>query len=203
MLAEPLPKSTDMRISKKMECGYIIRRWIIDKWSHLKNQDIVCLVSQVGLLLIMRGLGCSGDASSGVCKWLRMKCAAGQGLRMPADELNLFGRVDCGSVTSLRNRRSCGNVVRLIMGSEAMVTSEEMRSSEAMRILRRMDSFRNDEYPRRRTILKQGCHTQGQTFRCRNEIQSMTSEVGMVSTYYRNHHLQVETKPACLLRIRT
>ena len=127
----------------------------------------------------------------------------GHGILLPADELSLFGRMDCRSLTSLRIKRSCGNVVRLIMGSDAIVTSEEMRSSEAMRILRRMDSFRSDEYPRQRGILKQGRHTKGQTFLGRNEIRSMTSEVRMVSEPDRNHLLQVETKPACLLRIRT
>ncbi|KAL4570570.1 hypothetical protein LXL04_026226 [Taraxacum kok-saghyz] len=121
---------------------------------------------------------------------------------MPANELNFSGMVDCRFVTSLRIKRSCGNVVRLILDSEAMVTSEEIKSSEAMRILRRLDIFRSDEFLRRRSILKQRRHTKGQTFHGRNEIRSMTSEVRMVSEHDRNHHLQVETKPACLLRIR-
>ena len=94
-------------------------------------------------------------------------------------------------------------MVRLIMVSEAMVTSEMMMSSEAIRVLRRMDIVRDDEYPRQRDILKQGRHTRGQTFHGKNEVQSMTSEVRMVSEHDRNHLLQVETKPACLLRIRT
>ena len=66
-------------------------------------------------------------------------------------------------------------MVRLIMDSEAMVTSEGIKSSEAMRILRRVDSVRNDEYPRRRDILHQERHTQGRTFRGRNDVQGMTS----------------------------
>ena len=64
-----------------------------------------------------RELGC-GSWTSDACGWT-----------------DLLRKVDAGSVTSLRNERSCGNVMRLIMGSEAIVTSEEMRSSEAMRIL--------------------------------------------------------------------
>ena len=81
-----------------------------------------------------------------------MKWAAGHGLRMSSDGLIFFGRMDAGSVTSLRSRMSCGKVVRLIMVSEARVTSEVIESSEAIIVLRRMDSVRNDEYPRRRDI---------------------------------------------------
>ena len=142
-------------------------------------------------------LGCSGDASSGIYKWPRMERVADHRVRIAADGPSYFGRVDYGFVPSLRIRTKCGHDVRFIRGSEAIVTSEIMKSSDAIRILRIMENFRSHDIRRQRRILNQKRHTKGRTFD-RNEIQSMTSEVRTISEQHRNHLLQVETKRPCI-----
>ncbi|KAL4579960.1 hypothetical protein LXL04_016131 [Taraxacum kok-saghyz] len=99
--------------------------------------------------------------------------------------------------------QSFGNVVRLIVDSEAIEPSEGIESSETMKILRRVDFVHSDGFPRRRRILRQRRHKKRQTFHIRNEVRIMTSEVRKISEHDRNHHVYVESKLACLLRIRT